>query len=230
LVDDWIADLERAVFSFAWRGAALILMPPVLFLSMLVAFTAAEAVFGPRLGYYAGFVFYWAVWCVLFPLLLLGHERVMALFRPPVGGAALGRPAWVGLAALLLPPLVGFGLVFPPAATNATLQLIVASALIGFINGIGEEVLWRGLYAEVFPGRVILGYLYPTLGFAAWHFVPLILFPNTHPGGRVAYVAAVAIWGLCYGWVAWRSGSIRWTSVSHTVLGFSWLSGRVYVG
>jgi membrane protease YdiL (CAAX protease family) len=126
------------------------------------------------------------------------------------------------------PPIVGFTLVFPVASLNATLQIVIASALIGVINGLGEEVLWRGLYAETFPGRVVLGFLYPTIGFAAWHFVPQILFPNTHPGGRLGFVVAIAIWGLAYGWVAWRTGSVRWTSLSHTLLDVSWLSGRVY--
>jgi hypothetical protein len=129
---------------------------------------------------------------------------------------------------LLLPPVVGFAAVFPFATQGTTIQIVVASQLIGFISGIGDEILWRGLYAEVFSGRVVLGYLYPTVGYTVWHFVPLILFPNAHPGGRVGYVVAVGIWGLCYGWVAWRTGSIRWTAVSHVVLDFSWLSGRVY--
>jgi membrane protease YdiL (CAAX protease family) len=229
VVDDWIADLERAVLSFAYRGAALLLMPPLVFLSMFAVFSVLHALLGPKLGYYAGFVFYWAVWCFFFPVLLLGTERVGTLFDRPRLAPALGRPMWIGLVALVLPPAVGFGLIFPWAVNMATVQVVVASGLIGLISGIGEEVLWRGLYAEVFPGRVILGYVYPTIGYAVWHFVPLMLFPNVHPGGRLAYVIAVGVWGFCYGWVAWRTGSVRWTSVSHVILDVSWLSGRVYL-
>jgi membrane protease YdiL (CAAX protease family) len=33
----------------------------------------------------------------------------------------------------------------------------------------------------------------------------------------LVFLAALGI-GLMYGWVAWRTGSIRWTSVSHVLL------------
>ena len=33
--------------------------------------------------------------------------------------------------------------------------------------------------------------------------------------GPVTYVVAATSLGLSWGWVAWRTGSLRWVSVSH---------------
>jgi membrane protease YdiL (CAAX protease family) len=37
------------------------------------------------------------------------------------------------------------------------------------VDGTLEEVLWRGVYVREFPRQIVLGYLYPSLGFAVWH-------------------------------------------------------------
>jgi membrane protease YdiL (CAAX protease family) len=42
-------------------------------------------------------------------------------------------------------------------------------------------------------------------------------------------VGAAAMSGLQWGWVAWRTGSIRWTTVSHVLFDFSGLGARLYL-
>jgi membrane protease YdiL (CAAX protease family) len=206
---------------------ALLAMPPVLIATTYVAFTELSAALGPRFGYLAGFLFYWTVWCGVFPLWLLGPQQLRDLFRDV--RPRLGRPACVGSVALLLPPAVGFGLAFPAAIASATGVVVLLSAVLAGGNAIAEEVLWRGCYARIFPGQRLLGYIYPTLGFALWHVSPQVIFPNSRPGGAVSFVVAAGIWGLCYGWVAWRTRSIRWTTVSHALLDFSGLGARIYL-
>jgi membrane protease YdiL (CAAX protease family) len=194
---------------------------------MVLVFTTLGVWLGPRLGYLAGFALYWIGWCLVFPVLLAGPRRVLVCFRD--ARPRLGKPFWLGLLALLFPPAVGFSLAFPAALPTADICVIVTSAGIAVVNGIGEELLWRGLFIDVFPDRPALGYLYPTFGFALWHLAPQIIVPNTRPGGAVSFVIAAGVWGLCYGWVAWRTRSIRWTSLSHILLDFSGLGGRVYL-
>lgn len=81
-----------------------------------------------------------------------------------------------------------------------------------------------------FPKGIWLGYLYPALGFAAWHLTPLSVRPSAMPGGAGGFAAGALFLGLCWGWVAWRTGSIRWTVVSHVLTDFLGLGALVYLG
>jgi len=66
------------------------------------------------------------------------------------------------------------------------------------------------------------------VGFAVWHFAPQSVFPNPRPGATVSLVVAAGIVGLMWGWVAHKTKSIRWTTLSHILFDFSGLGGRVY--
>jgi hypothetical protein len=135
---------------------------------------------------------------------------------------------------LLIPPILGFSTAFPralkEAMSNSNLSLIIPlSALIALVNATLEELLWRGAYVRAFPKRIWLGYLYPALGFALWHLAPLSVRPSAMPGGAASFVAGAFILSLCWGWIAWWTGSIRWTVVSHILLDLSGLGALVYL-
>ena len=66
------------------------------------------------------------------------------------------------------------------------------------------------------------------MGFGLWHLAPVGVRPATYPGGAVSFVGVATLWGLIYGWVAQRNGSLRWTILSHNLLDFSGLGARVY--
>ena len=67
-------------------------------------------------------------------------------------------------------------------------------------------------------------------GFALWHLAPLSVRPSTMPGGAGGFIAGALLLGLGWGWVAWRTGSIRWTVVSHILLDLSGLGALKYSG
>jgi membrane protease YdiL (CAAX protease family) len=89
--------------------------------------------------------------------------------------------------------------------------------------------LWRGAYTRLFPGRLFLGYIYPTFGFAIWHLAPQSVHPIRMPGGVPAFIAGATFVGACWGWVAWRSGSIRWATLSHVLTDFLGLGATIYL-
>ncbi|MGE5577491.1 MAG: CPBP family intramembrane glutamic endopeptidase [Syntrophothermus sp.] len=99
---------------------------------------------------------------------------------------------------------------------------------VALVNGTLEEVLWRGLYVATYPGRLWPSYLYPALGFGVWHYAPQSIFPNSFPGGSTSLVLFAVGLGLMGGWVARRTGSVRWTTVSHVLLDFSGLGALLY--
>ena len=129
---------------------------------------------------------------------------------------------------LAAPPLVGYLFAFPRALRQSNPPIILASAAIALVNATAEELLWRGTYKAVFPNRFVLGYLYPSAGFAVWHLAPQSVVPSRHPGGAVSYVISSGLFGLLWGRILNRTGSIRWTVVSHVLLDFSGLGARIY--
>ena len=72
---------------------------PSVLASMLPAFLVLSRRMGKRRAWYAGLVLYWVTWCAALPLMLVGRDEVMAMFRP-----ARRDPVAAMLAAL--PPLV----------------------------------------------------------------------------------------------------------------------------
>jgi membrane protease YdiL (CAAX protease family) len=74
----------------------------------------------------------------------------------------------------------------------------------------------------------VLGYLYPTAGFARSHYAPQSVSPSWYPGGATSFVASAGLFGLLWGRIAFRSGSVGWTVLSHVLLDFSGLGARVH--
>ena len=208
------------------KHVALVILPPLLLASTVPAYRWLGARLGPKKGYFTGFLFYWTGWCLLVPLWVLGPQRMRDLFRDV--RPRVGRPAGVELFCLALPPLVGYSFAFPRQLRTANCWIVVTSAALALVNATLEELLWRGAYAAVFPDQVIWGYLYPVAGFAVWHVAPQTIFPSPYPGGTPSFVGTAALSGLQWGWVAWRTGSIRWTTVSHVLFDFSGLGARLY--
>ncbi|NPV80535.1 MAG: CPBP family intramembrane metalloprotease [Firmicutes bacterium] len=211
---------------FSLKQKALILMPLVLSISTYLCYQWLVALFGPKAGYFGGFLFYWICWGLFFSLWILGRQGFRESFRDTP--FRFGRPAWLGLTLLMIPLILGFGYAFPKVLPRADLVIILASSGIALVNGTLEEVLWRGTYVKIFPGHLFLGYIYPAIGFGVWHFSPQSVFPNTAPGGSVSLVIVAGLVGLMWGWVARRTGSILWTTISHILFDFSGLGALIY--
>lgn len=195
------------------RQQVALLIPVAVPVSMIGVFGTANAIFGSVPGYLIGFLVYWGVWCLAVPLLLLGPSRIRDLWRDR--RPRLGRPAWLGLLLLLLPPVGALATRWFPEVGGASLAMIGGALLIGVVNATMEELLWRGVFVSLWPDDWRLGLAWPTVGFAAWHIAPQVIHPASM--GVAPYVVASGVLGLCWGWVAWRTGSVRWTSLSHIV-------------
>ena len=89
---------------------------------------------------------------------------------------------------------------------------------VAIINGTCEEILWRGLYIKNFPNKVMLGLIYPSIGFAIWHLSPQLVFPSE--GGIIGvliFIISTFFLGFCYGWVSYKTKSIKWNALSHSL-------------
>jgi len=203
------------------RHYAVLLLPLVLVLSAYWVFTSLSRQFGREIGYLLGFLFYWMFWCLLVPFLLLGKQGFASLFVDKT--SLLSPPNWLAAvlwAFITLVTIFMYGREFLRAPLNLIFVAIPAATL----NGLCEEILWRGLYTRMFPENIWLAILFPAVGFALWHLVPLSVFSD---GNKWAFILSTFFLGLAYGFIAYRTGSVTWTAISHSLNGILALSGML---
>jgi membrane protease YdiL (CAAX protease family) len=185
---------------------------PILVLMMLWVYQVAARLFGSSLGWYVGFMVYWPVWCVLYPLWMLGWDGFRGLFR----SRKLGLSEW-GL--MFFYPTMAFIGTFLFEQQQREIPEMILYIFMSFGNGFFEEILWRGVYVRLFPEDKLWGFVWPTLWFAIWHYAPGSISPWTNVG--VLMAGALGL-GACVGWLAMKTGSIRWSIISHTLSGLIW--------
>jgi len=179
---------------------------PTLVVVMVPAYLALGRLLGPGWGWYTGFLFYWPICCILLPHKLIGWSGLRRLFR----SCAMTPLRWTLIAS---PPVVAFAGRFVAHRPADQPLLWIAVAVI---NGTLEEVLWRGVYASLFPHSRLWGLVWQAVWFALWHAGPGLLSMGSQ--ARIL-VAGAAFLGLALGWVSWSSGTIRWTVASHVLAG-----------
>ena len=205
------------------RAVALVLPVAVPFV-MAATFTVARDRLGDHLGYVAGFGAYWTV-CAGLSIGLLGRGRVQSLFRDV--RPRLGKPALLGATLLLWPPLGAVATRFVPELGQATPVMVATIAAVAVANATLEELLWRGVYITFWPDDAFLGWIWPAIGFGVWHVAPQVIHASSMGVG--VYVASAVALGLSWGWVAWKTGSLRWVSVSHVFTDGSGLRNALFL-
>lgn len=212
-----LADLSKAAADEKIMNPALaIVIPFFLSLSTAAVFAWSARFLGTEAGYLFGFCFYWLFWCLLVPRWLLGKTEFATILhdRHPLF-CRLNRLA----TGLWLPIMLIAVFMYAAEFSRAPLVLILLAVPLATVC---EETLWRGLYVRCFPRNAWLAILYPSLGFALWHFVPQVAFPTENVLG---FVVSTFLLALPYGYIAYRTGSAKWTAISHSLNGILALSG-----
>jgi membrane protease YdiL (CAAX protease family) len=185
---------------------------PMLVLMMLGIYQVSAWVFGSKLGWYVGFMIYWPLWCVMYPLWLLGWDEVKKLFR----SRKLITTEWMLMFFYPIMSLIG---VFLFDQQDQEPEQMLLYTLMCFGNGFFEEILWRGVYIHLFAGDKMWGFIWPTLWFAIWHYVPGSISPWTNVwvlmAGALGLGASVSL-------LAMKTNSIRWSIIAHTLSGLIW--------
>jgi membrane protease YdiL (CAAX protease family) len=193
--------------------AFLLILPILLTSSTALVFTSLAGWLGADLGYLLGFGFYW-LWCVSVPLLLFGKDGFLSLFRAEA--PLFRRENWFLIALLSLTLIGAFVAYFVPNLASVSPWIVLFSP-VAIVNGICEELLWRGTYVKAFRHNALLACIYPALGFAISHISPGLVFPAE--GGALPFLLSTVFLGLSYGWVAYRTGSAKWTAITHSLIG-----------
>ena len=177
----------------------------------LIAFLVGkEAMFeGKELAWYLGFIIYWPLCCVIIPMKLIGKEKIISLYRR--SKIKLGSII-IALIPILLTLIGSTFMEYDKVSLLGKLMLLITA----FGNGIFEEVLWRGVYVELFPNNSFWGVIWPSIWFAVWHLAPGFVSDTFNP---FVLMAGAFVFGLCWSIVAWKSNSIRFSTLSHILTG-----------
>jgi membrane protease YdiL (CAAX protease family) len=194
------------------RQRLAILAPLVLVGVMIPVFRILAGVFGEenwRIGWYLGLVIYWLIWGAAFPLWIVGRESIAKMIRP--------QRLSVRVLLLVLVPLIGaslYRLVPGMEYQKPSVWMLLLLLSTSFGNGFFEEVLWRGVYMELFPDRNLFRIVWPSIWFALWHYAPGSIAPD---GNALGLIIGSGLMGFYLSFLAKKTGTIWWTIVAHTL-------------
>jgi len=183
---------------------------------MFFTFQGLAVLIGKDLAWYVGLFIYWVIFCIVVPIFLIGKNNILLKFQY----RSTTFMNWLVASIPVIFTLIGMMFVLEKVERSFVQALIWIGMGIG--NGIFEEILWRGTYSDLFPNNFVFGWLWPSIWFAIWHFAPGSLSQN-----RPVFmlVGGALFFGLCWGWVSYKTKSILLTSVSHFLSGFVQLLG-----
>ena len=206
---------------FNQRELLILALPLILCGTMYLLFAILVRWCGKDIGYLLGFAGYWLIFGLALPALLAGRVHFSSLLkdRTPL----FTRQNWI--AAMLWVIVTGVTLVmYGRGFLAGPLLLILLAIPLATLNGFCEEIFWRGLFVKAFPNNPWLGIVYPAFGFALWHFIPQSVFPADTV---YVFILSTLFLGLAYGTIAYRTGSAKWTAISHSLNGILALSGML---
>lgn len=166
---------------------------------------------GPR-GFLLSLAVYWIGFCLPVIVFHVRGRRGQLLFSEKL----VWRDWWIPGLLLLQVGAVAVA-AFVPNTAMLTTHAAMLAGLVALINGPLEEVAWRGAFLTRFAEKPRLGFGLNLALFTAWH-APLALSHGiSFDGGWPALVGGAAALGLIWSWIAWRTGSVFWTSLAHVL-------------
>lgn len=203
------------------RKLLLILLPVLLTASASCVFYCAARLWGRDIGYLTGFLFYWLVWCLLVPLLLLGRDYfTMLRDKKPL----FRKQNWWVILLLASTVTAPVFLYLIPGLSVTPLPVMLLGIPFALIHGFFEETFWRGLYISFFPDDPVMGLVYPALLFSLWHIAPQLAIPS---GSPLVFIISTIPLGLTYGFTAYATKSAKWCVIAHGVSGVLAFSGHL---
>ena len=190
---------------------ALVLHALALIAAMSVLVPRLTAIDGPS-GYLLSRVLYWIIFCVPVIAIHVWNRDDGRLFSERLAW----RDWFVPGVLLLQVGVIGMVALVPHTALLTTHGAMLAAA-VALLNGPLEEAAWRGGFKTEFRDRPRLGFWLGWVLFTAWH-IPLAMSQNIRfEGGWLALVGGAAGLGLVWSWIAWRTGSVFYTSIAHVL-------------
>jgi hypothetical protein len=114
----------------------LFILPVILLLSCAFVFGEAANLFGSKMGYFLGFLFYWLFWCFFVSAKLIGIQPVLELFAYKKVSITSSI-----ILCLFIPLVFVYSYAFPSAIKQANFEFTILSLILSAVNATYEEVL-----------------------------------------------------------------------------------------
>lgn len=190
-----------------------IIVPPILWLVMFLIYQFFGMIFGREIGWYLGLFTYWMVCGLIFSIWLIGFERIKKLMAP--------RKLKLKMIPVIIFPFA-LAFIFSSSAgmvySKVNLVGIIFLIITAFGNGIFEEILWRGVYMELYPNNNFLRIGYSTFWYAIFHFASGSLSSNTRV---LILVIGAVFFGIYLSFLAKRTNTIWWGILCHVLGGLA---------
>jgi membrane protease YdiL (CAAX protease family) len=205
----------------------LIFIPPILCISMLLLMPFLTNKLGKTSGYIAGFCIYWFIFC--FPVSVYssnGVSKLSGIYSQTSNIKTTIRNIYYLFA--FLPCIATFFVVFRVIAPIAGFKVLVTALSFAIINGTFEEMFWRGTFNKVFSNNISLAYIYPSVFFGIWHIALYFAKGMIYQGGFISLVGGSFFMGLLWGWVAYKTKSIKILTIVHIITNFFAFTGLIF--
>ena len=184
-----------------------ILAPLAVLSTMYPIFQLFSKWMGETWGWYLGLVLYWILWGGVFPILMIGKDAILRLIHPqPPNWRVLGLIAIM----ILLAGAFKFSTGTQYQKHTPWILIMYLSTTVG--NGLFEEILWRGMYLELFSEQVLFRIIWSSIWFGLWHFAPGAVSSTGKPLGLMI---GAGMMGFYLSFLANYSGTIWWTMIAH---------------
>lgn len=205
----------------------LICVAPILCILMLLFMPFLTITIGKTAGYIAGFCIYWFIFCL--PVSLYssnGFGKLREIYSQKSNITPVMRNIYYVLA--FMPCIATFFVVFKEFAPIAGFQVFVIASVFAIINGTFEEMFWRGIFNKIFNNNIFLAYIYPSVFFGIWHIALYLAKGIVYQGGFASLVGGSFFMGLLWGWVAYKTKSIKVVTAVHIITNFFAFTGLIY--
>lgn len=166
-----------------------------------------------RAGFLFSLLFQWLAFC----LPVIGWHALAGNQGGRLFSEKLAWRHWWAPPLLLLQVLVIALITFVPNVSILTTGGMWLAVLLGLIGGTLDEMAWRGAFLARFWERPHLGFWLCWALSSAAH-IPLALSVGiVFEGGAIAYVACALALALFWGWVVWKTGSVFYVAIAHTL-------------
>ncbi len=194
------------------RKQVLLLSSVLVFPLMVLVFSITTERFGPQKGYLAGFVVYWS-YCFAFVLILSKNGELLERLRFKINS----KRALLYSVLTFIPIGGAIYVNFLPYVHLITLQISLLVIVTSIVNGVVEELYWRGLYLVEFQSKAFVGLWLATFLFGLWH-VALYTIGEISYGGFFALVFGSTFMGLLWAFCSRKLQSIACSVIAHVLV------------
>lgn len=205
----------------------LIAISPVLVISMIIVCFYSTRLLGKATGYILTNILYWFAFCIPSAVYITkGNTKELIKMYQSNFPIAKKNMIIYGIVSGI-PVLATCVVSFIPTIKVAPVAAILLALIYAVFNGSIEELFWRGLFNKVF-NTPLFAFFYPLLMFSCWHIALAVGQGMVYTGGSLVLIGGASFMGVLWGVVAYRTKSIKYTTIAHVLTNCFAFSAMIY--